>query len=289
MKKSSILTSALIILHLFSCSEKDGIQIDEDRLNIEIYSGNSQITRPSGWLGEPLVVKVTDTDDIPQVGVPVVFHALDGIFNGGFLRDTITSDTLGLASIYWQVSEEKKPQYVQALSYLHDGKTVELEPSTQFKANVITSDSIVVHYLQYFDFQIVVDQVYSLNPGYTEFGTNEFYYGASSYYYNFDLRISKRAEFNIPLLPNEDPNGVGWLELSADDATQIIDNRIKNEAIKLVLKANFPNALKITDGKTIAYWIYFDVFTNEDSGDTYQLVYECTKSAPNPEFELIEF
>ncbi|MGM0504457.1 MAG: hypothetical protein ACQESQ_07555, partial [Bacteroidota bacterium] len=103
--------------------------------------------------------------------------------------------------------------------------------------------------------------------------TGEFYYGASSYYSNFDLRLGKRDEFNIP----------GFDGLSQDEAIDETWKRIP-EAIDILLKQKYPEATAAVSGVDVHYYVTFYTYEHDLSKNYYTIHFQCTKDGPDPEF-----
>lgn len=126
------------------------------------------------------------------------------------------------------------------------------------------------------DYQIIIDSV-SNNPVLAQYldsyGTAEYYFGASSRYKNFDLRISKRiisgqTEFE---------------SMTEVEAMEIIWERVIS-SLKIVLKANFPNA-----NSHESFIIEFNTYNDDYTTDTYSAKFICSKIDNIKNFEFIEF
>lgn len=131
------------------------------------------------------------------------------------------------------------------------------------------------------DYQTIVDYVKTnISSDYVDsYGTGEFYYGASSYYSNFDLRIGKREEFDIP----------GFDGLTQDEAIDKTWSRIP-EAIEVLLKQKYPEAKAVVSGVEVYYYITFYTYENDVSSNYYTIQFQCTKDGPDPEFtQIMEF
>ena len=95
------------------------------------------------------------------------------------------------------------------------------------------------------------------------FTDSEYYYGASGYYGNFDTRNGK---FNSSF--------ASW-----QDAVE--------EAIgKILLPAKYPTAEAQYKGIDMHYIVHFTAYGAASS--KYYMKFQCTKSAPDPEFTLVE-
>lgn len=126
------------------------------------------------------------------------------------------------------------------------------------------------------DYQIIVDEVATMYPELIDtYGTGEFYTGATSYYSNFDLRISKRqgqADFE---------------GLSDEEAMALIDERV-GEGIIMLLKEKFPNSVSEVNGNDVFYIVNYAYFGNDYSNGTASKKFQCISAGPNPEFIYIQ-
>ncbi|MDX9883645.1 MAG: hypothetical protein RBS73_16410 [Prolixibacteraceae bacterium] len=95
------------------------------------------------------------------------------------------------------------------------------------------------------------------------YGTAEFYYGASSYYSNFDLRAGKFYS-------------------GFSTGTEAVKEAIG----KVLLPAKFPNAVNKVSGIDVNYIVSFAVYDGANYTST--MTFQCTKSGPNPEFSFVE-
>ncbi|HKK61820.1 MAG TPA: endonuclease/exonuclease/phosphatase family protein, partial [Bacteroidales bacterium] len=110
------------------------------------------------------------------------------------------------------------------------------------------------------DYQIIVDFVKN-NPELaaldnSEYDDSEYYFGASAYYQNFDIRDG-----------NHHSSFGSWQEA------------VQTGISLALLPEKFPNA-RVSDP---VYTITFDTYSGSDK--TYTFNFECTKSAPDPEFQ----
>jgi len=103
------------------------------------------------------------------------------------------------------------------------------------------------------DYQLIVDYIANHETLYvymSQYPNTEYYYGASSYYGNFDCRAYKRVE-NDPL---------GLLEgLSDEQVVEEINNRLK-EAIALFAELKFPTQEPIENGTQVYYEISYKTY-----------------------------
>lgn len=126
------------------------------------------------------------------------------------------------------------------------------------------------------DYQLIVDAVKAdpdLKQYLDSYGTAEYYYGASAYYSEFNAQIVKRT----------DPAFTG---LTDTQAAALITQRIQ-EGIIVMLKAKFPNAVAQVSGINVMYVVSYSIYGNDGSTEHVTSTFQCTKSAPNPEFTFV--
>ena len=77
--------------------------------NLNTFSGDGQVSPPSSWLPQPLVVQVTNTSGTPFINAPVIFslgQTLGGLAptSGGTPLSSLTihTDGAGKAAAYYQ-------------------------------------------------------------------------------------------------------------------------------------------------------------------------------------------
>lgn len=127
------------------------------------------------------------------------------------------------------------------------------------------------------DYQLIIDYVSSdpnLKQYVDSYGTDEYYYGASSYYSDFNAQISKRT----------DPAFSG---LNQQQAEALITQRIQDGVI-VMLQQKFPNAVTQVSGINVFYIVTYWVYENDGSNAEFTSTFQCTKSAPDPSFTWIK-
>lgn len=126
------------------------------------------------------------------------------------------------------------------------------------------------------DYQLIVDSdIYK-----DSYGTTGFYYGASAYYKNFDMRIFKRKQYEPDTYNN----------LSDADATTLMWQRLK-EGLIIMLQKKYPAAVPQVSGVDVFYVVEFDTYNNDLSRGYWVITYKCTASANGataPQFEVSE-
>ncbi len=105
---------------------------------------------------------------------------------------------------------------------------------------------------------------------------NEYYFGASSYYANFDLRLNKRKDMGVP----------GFDTGSVEEQVELTYQRMA-EAVELMLKLKYPDAVTQVNGVEVHYMVTLNTYENDLSRNDYVYDFKCIKSGPNPEFELV--
>jgi hypothetical protein len=138
-------------------------------------------------------------------------------------------------------------------------------------------DPTVHHTMVKTDYQIVVEYVAAhpdlnvyMDPVYTN---TEYYYGASYFYDNFDMRIYKRQA--------NDPYGL-LVGLSDDEIRTIMTERLK-EGIGVFLEIRFPDAQPISNGIQVYYEVFYATY---EPGDYfYKMRFRCTDVG---QFEYVE-
>ena len=115
------------------------------------------------------------------------------------------------------------------------------------------------------DFQLIVDYVEAtFGESYIDsYGTQEFYYGAGSYYNNFDTRSGK------------------WNDQEFDSWEEAVE-----EALATVLLPEiFPNATILVNGVDMFYVVVYDTYSGADA--TYSMRFKVTTESPLA-FELVD-
>ena len=160
----------------------------------------------------------------------------------------------------WQNSSRIKNRTEQ---FIHNGTKWVFDPTVVF---TMSTD----------DYQLIVDYVKSeLSSDYSDYADSEKYFGASAKYLNFDLRLSTKE--GIP----------GFEGLSTDEAVALTYERM-TEAVEVLLQEKYPDATAQVNGVDVHYIVTVDTYENDLSRGKYTFNFQCVKSGPNPEFELVE-
>ncbi len=155
--------------------------------------------------------------------------------------------------------------------YFYDGdkwNPKEVKSAKFFRVNEWVYDPTIRFEMTCDDYQIIVDYVKNndtlsayMHPVYDN---TEYYFGASSYYCNFDMRVYKRRE--------NDPNH--YLDnLTDEEALQVIFDRLQ-EALKILLETKYPDAQPIVNGVQLYAEVTFSTY--EPARHKYMMRFECT-------------
>jgi len=131
------------------------------------------------------------------------------------------------------------------------------------------------------DYQLIVNVVKAdpkLKSLVNSYGDQDYYYGAGAKYSDFDARISKRTTGTYA---QADYQGLTDAEASA-----LILKRIHEGIIEL-LKIKFPNAVTQVSGINVMYVVTYAIYENDGSTANFTSTFQCTKSAPDPDFTYV--
>lgn len=189
-------------------------------------------------------------------------------FSGGTTSNVIAHFTFdGLQWNRTTYIETKSEQYVfGALGWAFD-------PTTRF----IMNQSDYMHLA-------VIDPI--PHPVFTDFG---YYYGASAFFVNFDMRLLARRLQRDPDGNYIDPALGAIFDSEGHDAVvNEMFRRIAEEGIIKVLQNRYPDAVPQSGGIDVHYIVGFETFNDNFSRSYLEAEYRCTASGTPPEFELIE-
>ncbi len=123
------------------------------------------------------------------------------------------------------------------------------------------------------------------HPVYSDFG---YYYGASAFYSNFDIRLIGRR-----LNKNEEGNywdpelGTIYENEGSDAAMAEMARRINEEGIIKLLQYRYPDATPQVGGIDVHYFIDFETFADNWVRRYPRVEYICTAAGNPPQFELV--
>ena len=146
----------------------------------------------------------------------------------------------------WTSIEQKTDQF------FNDGQRWAFDPTVRYT-------------LSCNDYQVIVDWVAENKPLYMDpkYSNTEYYFGASSHFCNFDMRLNVRRNHDT-------------LKLLADDdqvAMRQLWGRIV-DAINIFLQTKYPNAQPQIYGVDVYYYITFQTY--EPPRKTYWIEFQCT-------------
>lgn len=190
------------------------------------------------------------------------------VFAGGAVSDEIAHYTFD--GVAWKRSEyivSKSEQYVYGqLGWAFD-------PTKRF----IMAQSDYMHLA-------VIDPI--PHAVYNDFG---YYYGASAFYVNFDMRLEARR-VQKDAEGNYIDAALGEIfETEGSEATVAeMFRRIVEEGLIEVLQNLYPNAQPQVGGIDVHYIVGFETFNDNFSRSYLEAEYQCVASGDPPQFELIE-
>lgn len=176
------------------------------------------------------------------------------------------ASTLALKFVYnegWQIYS---PAETQTSQFIHIGTEWIFDPTVRIS---LTPE----------DYQIIVDYVgANIGADYvSSYGNNEFYTGASAYYNNFDIRVSKRRSE----VPDDFPES-----MSDEDALALVWERLY-EGLEILLMEKYPDAVPNIGDFEVHYFLTFDTFNDDYAHNFYTVEYKCTASGTPPTFEVV--
>lgn len=224
----------------------------------------------------PWDIYILTDADYESMGVPGTYHNFSSSEPPEHYLPIFLSDKFAYASAedkYFIIYDYYSggPQTLMD-GYYFDGEiwTNKVPRTDQFIQNGTewVFDPTVHHTMVKSDYALLVDYIanhpeYSGYLDQTYFNT-EYYYGASSYYDNFDMRLYKRQE--------NDPLGL-LTGMSDDEVRAEITNRLK-EGIGVFLELRFTEAQPVSNGVQVFYEVYYATY---EPGDYYyKMRFKCT-------------
>ncbi len=220
-------------------------------------------------------------DDPADVHIPVWLknnypYAIEGtekvvkymVFSGGSTSPEIAHYTFD--GLEWH-----RTSYIEVISeqYVYGEIGWAFDPTTRF----VMSQSDYMHLA-------VIDPI--PHAQYDDFG---YYYGASAFYENFDMRLMARR------IEKDDDGNYRDAELGAiydsegsEAAVDEMFRRIVEEGLIKVLQNRYPDATPQSGGIDVYYIVGFETFNDNFSRSYLEAEYRCTASGEPPQFELIE-
>ena len=205
------------------------------------YNNFSSSDRPENYIPQLLAMKYAyaQADDKLAVGYQY--------FSGG--KTTVRAGEY-LFSTAWTPYE---PVITKQDQFIQNGTKWVFDPTVTFSISSA-------------DYQLIVDWVKANKGGsyLDSYGTSEFYFGASAYYTNFDIRSGsfEAADFDT------------WEEA------------VEAAIGKVLLPVKYPNAVIQVDGVDVYYVVKFATYSGSDGSAS--MKFSVTKAGPGPEFTLVE-
>jgi len=166
--------------------------------------------------------------------------------------------------VYVYKEGEWKNEEQKSMQFQNDGEKWFFDPSIRFE---MSSD----------DYQIIVNWIANNDTlsGYLDqkYNNTEYYFGASSYYGNFDMRDYKRIA--------KDTNGY-LTGLTDDEVMDVLYARLPL-AIEILLEQKYPDAVPVLYGKDVYFEITFDAY--EPPHKHFMVKFRCTDVGT---FEFVE-
>ena len=147
--------------------------------------------------------------------------------------------------------------------FIHTGEAWLFDPTMRF--TMVASD-----------FQLIVDYQEAINPDYIDsYGTLDYYTGASSYYSNFDMRLSTRKA-NLPTVFTED--------MTTEEGEALIWKNL-HEGMMIFMELKFPEAVPQVEGVDVHYFVSYNSYNDALQHIIYTSEYKCIDTG---KFEFIE-
>ncbi len=116
-----------------------------------------------------------------------------------------------------------------------------------------------------------------------------YYYGASAFYENFDMRlVARRVEKDDDGNYIDPELGEIYDNEGSDATVDEMFRRIVEEGLIKVLQNRYPNATPQSGGIDVHYIVGFETYNDNFSRSYLEAEYRCTEAGEPPQFELIE-
>lgn len=180
--------------------------------------------------------------------------------------------------------------------YVFDGLSWEMIPYVEERTEQYifgeagwAFDPTVIFSLSREDYQYLVD----IDPiGNQEFQYDDFayYYGASVFYQNFDIRIIGRRLDKLESGEYADPElGEIYENEGADAVMDEMIRRIKQEGLIALLQHKYPDAQPQLGGLDVHFFVRFETFADNWVRRFPEAEYIVTEAGDPPQFELVNF
>lgn len=179
-------------------------------------------------------------------------------------------------------------------------KLVERSEQYVFSANGWVFDPTIRFTMDKDDYTYIAENDPIPHPRFSDQG---YYYGASGYYRNFDMRLEffhlrqyvwePDEETSIIYTPEEDdPELVEIYNTQGEDAaTEELFRRITQEALIKLLEHKFPDAQPQSEGVDVHFVVGFDTYNDDLSRSYLEAEYKCVTAGGDgviAEFEFVE-
>lgn len=180
--------------------------------------------------------------------------------------------------------------------FVYDGKTWEAVPYMEERTEQYifgevgwAFDPTVIFTMDRDDYMFLVE----VDPiGQQEFAYDDFayYYGASAFYSNFDIRIIGRRLDKLQSGEYADPELGQISETEGSEAvmTEML-RRIKEEGIIQLLQHKYPDMTPQIGGIDVHFFVRFQTFADNWVRRYPEAEYICTAAGDPPQFELVNF
>ncbi len=147
-------------------------------------------------------------------------------------------------------------------------------------------DPTVVHLMVSDDYFYISNADPIPHPVYDDFG---YYYGASAYYSNFDIRLAGRRLNKDEEGNYYDPELAEIYNNEGEEAAlDEMFRRIVEEGLILLLHHKYPDAVPQVGGIDVHYIIQFETFGDGFDRQYLEAEYKCVSAGSPPQFELVE-
>lgn len=273
----AVANNAVAITYVFYINSS----LSENRTSYYVFDGLA-------WKPVPMVYTLVNNDYL-SMGVPG--PGTSNYFTDAYPAESFLPTFLKIKYSFALSGDKRVIIYkfnssstIRSLTYMFDGTawnkyTSIIQKTEQFlnTGEAWIFDPTVKFTMKSNDYQIIVNHDPIPDPSFTN---NAWYYGASAYYSNFDLRLSKHVQYEPATFTG----------LSEDEAMAIMLPRVQ-EAIVILLKEKYPSAVATVGGFPVHYIVSYQLYRSDLSRQNLKVDYVCTISADGAtpaEFELVD-
>lgn len=208
------------------------------------YDYLSSSESPEGYL--PLLLDEMYPTLGNNASITLIYNYYSEVDGAMILADTYTKTNWEWVSSYSFITQTEEPYKMSTSGWVFDPTVV------------LTMESD--------DYQIIVDYVKNdaelSEQDNSAYDNSEYYYGASSYYNDFDMRSGKY-----------------------NDKFDTWQDAVIEALLEAFLPTKYPDANAYSNGIEVYYVITFEVYTG--SSAYYTMIFSVSKDAPDPEFEVV--